>query len=38
MRKVRAKALRASLKKIIPNPTKQQWRKYKKNYLAGLVS
>lgn len=37
MRKVRVKDLKAKLKKMIENPTKQQWRAYKRNYKRGLV-
>lgn len=38
MRKVRVKALRESLLKILPDPTKQQWRAYKSNYWRGYVT
>lgn len=37
MRKTRVKLLRKSLKKAITEPTNQQWHRYKKNYLLGLV-
>lgn len=38
MRKKRIVELREKLKKIIPNPTKQQWRRWKTNYLEGYVN
>lgn len=37
MRKVRVKALRCSLKEIISQQTKQQWRRWKENYMKGLI-
>jgi len=37
MRKTRVKLLKKSLIKMIPNFTKQQWRRYKTNYLLGWV-
>lgn len=36
MRKTRVKQLWKDLIKIIPNPNKQQWRKWKSNYNKGL--
>ena len=37
MRATRVKQLRSELLKFIPAPTKQQWRRYKKNYMLGLL-
>lgn len=37
MRRVRVKALWKALIKFIPDPTKQQWRAYKRNYKKGLL-
>jgi hypothetical protein len=36
MRKTRVKLLKESLRKLIKEPTKQQWRRYKENYMRGL--
>ena len=37
MRNVRVKLLRKKLQNLIPDPTKQQWRRFKFNYMNGLV-
>jgi hypothetical protein len=37
MKKGKVKALRNKLSKIITDPTKQQWRAFKRNFKRGLV-
>lgn len=37
MRKQRVKALRESLRAMIPEFSKQQWRTYKRNFQKGLL-
>lgn len=37
MRKTKIRELRKKILKFLPEPTNQQWKQYKKNYLKGLV-